>query len=316
MPRNATQLDDGLYHEAPSALTPLASSILQLIKFYCRQRLQYYQFLNLVNATMEHTSSLLLKLQVATSFTKFRELPPELRIKVWQFAMPESRTVVIKSPHARPEHLPTSLDDVLSQTPDTEWAWQSTTQIPALLHVNCEARHEALKHYTLSLGIGKAQPRVYIDFDRDTLFLGDAELKPECSPLWTETKDLSKVRRLAVVPESAWRALRWLKVDVNSLQKLIFVHGSEKIKLGPLPQLVEDEQAEADLTLGLEHHMRQLETTVAGSPVEREDTRKQRIQAARDEFDTLKMVLPAHWEKEPTISTAVFRKSRGDRWSC
>ncbi|KAI1169292.1 hypothetical protein F5B18DRAFT_17260 [Nemania serpens] len=315
MPRNVAQFND-LYYEAPGALTPLASSILQLIRFYGRQRLQYYQFLNLVNATMEQTSSLLLKLQGVTSFTKFMELPPELRIKIWQFAMPEARTVVIKSPHARPEHLPTSLDEVLSQTPDTEWAWQSTTQIPALLHVNNEARYEALKHYSLSLSIGKAQPRVYIDFDRDTLFLGDAELKPECSQLWAETKDLSKVRRLAVVPESAWRALRWLKVDVNSLQKLIFVHGSEKIKLGPLPQLEEDEQAEADLSLGLEYQMQQLETAMAVSSLEHEDTKKQRIQAARDEFNTLKMVLPAHWEKEPTISTAVFRKSKGDRWLC
>ncbi|KAI1188840.1 hypothetical protein F5B17DRAFT_245576 [Nemania serpens] len=315
MPHNATQLDD-LYYEAPGALTPLASSISQLICLYGRQRLQYYQFLNLINATMERTSSLLIKLQGATSFTKFRELPPELRIKVWQFAMPEARTVVIKSPHTRPEHQPTSLDEVLSQVPDTDWAWQSTTQIPALLHVNNEARYEALKHYSLSLGIGKAQPRVYIDFSRDTLFLGDAELKPDCSPLWAETKDLAKVRRLAVVPESAWRALRWLKVDVNSLQKLIFVHGSEKIKLGPLPQLVEDEQPEADLSLGLEHHMQQLETEMADSSPEQEDTKKQRIQAARDEFNTLKMVLPAHWEKEPTISTAVFRKSRGDMWLC
>ncbi|KAJ8116332.1 hypothetical protein ONZ43_g4467 [Nemania bipapillata] len=244
----------------------------------------------MIDETMEQTSALITKFQGASSFTKFADLPPEIRIKIWQLAMPGPRTVVIKSPHTRSKHTPTSLDDILVHTAsDAELAWHSTTQIPALLHVNAEARYEALKHYSLSLGIGKAQPRVYVDFDRDTLFLGDAELKLECSPLWAETEDLNKVRRLAVVPEGAWRALRWMNVDINSLQKLIFVHNSENIKLGQLPQLVEDEQSEGDLSLELEQQLQLLETTAAGSLLELESSRKQRIEAAREEFNTLKM---------------------------
>ncbi|KAI1178485.1 hypothetical protein F4777DRAFT_97615 [Nemania sp. FL0916] len=316
MPSDIAQFDR-LYYEVPGALAPFASSMVPLMRFYNRQRLQYCQLLNLIDETMEQTSSLLNKLQGATSFTKFGELPPELRVKIWQFAMPEARTVIIRSPHTQQTHTPTSLDDVLSQTLGDERTWQSTTQIPALLHVNAEARYEALKHYSLSLGVGKAQPRVYIDFNRDTLFFGDTELKPECSELWAETKDLNRVQRLAVVPEGAWRALRWMKVELdNSLQKLIFVHGSEKIKLGQLPHLVEDEQSETDTSFqGFEQHVERSEPPKPGESPDPETSKKERIEAARDECSTLKMVLSAAW-KEPAISTAVFRKSRGDRWVC
>ncbi|KAI0871970.1 hypothetical protein GGS24DRAFT_37492 [Hypoxylon argillaceum] len=315
MPGDTAQVGD-LYYGVSGALTPLVSSIFPLTRFYSRQRPQYYQLLNMVDNTMEQTLALVTKLQGATTFTKFRDLPPELRIRIWQFAMPEPRTVVIKSPHTRSKPEPTSLDEILPSPLGAELGWHSTTQIPALLHVNYEARYEALKRYSLSLSIGNAQPRVYIDFDRDTLFLGDAELAPECSPLWAETPDLSKVRRLAVVPEGAWRALRWMKADVNSLQKLIFVHKSEKIKLGPLPQLVEDEQSEAESSLELEQQLQQLETVTLNSLLEFESSKKERIEAARDEFNTLKTVLLTQWEKEPAVSTAIFRKSRGDRWVC
>ncbi|TGJ81134.1 hypothetical protein E0Z10_g7623 [Xylaria hypoxylon] len=260
---------------------------------------------------MEQTSTLTVNPHGATSFPKFRELPAELRIKVWQFAMPGARTVIIKSPHTR-KNVPTSLDEALPQALDGEMTWQSTTRIPALLHVSAEARHEALKHYSLALGVDKAQPRVYIDFNRDTIFFGDAELTPECSPLWTKTNDLEKVRRLAVVPEGAWRALRWTNVDLTSLKTLIFVDDTEKIKPGCQAHLVEDEPSVAELILQfqLEQQIQQLETTMAEVQLELENPMKQRIQAARDELDTLKMVLPVEWEKDLVVSTAVFREGR------
>ncbi|KAI0533946.1 hypothetical protein GGR58DRAFT_83947 [Xylaria digitata] len=259
---------------------------------------------------MEQASSPSLKSHGATSFPKFRELPAELRIKIWQFVMPEARTVIVKSPYTR-ENTPTSLDVVLPQGLKNEVTWHSTAQIPALLHVNAEARHEALMHYSLSLGVGVAQPRVYIDFNRDTLFFGDAELTPECSSLWTKTNDLDKVRRLAVVPEGAWRALRWTNIDLTSLQTLIFVHDTENITRGCQPQLVEDEQsvAELSLQLELEQQIQQLETSME-EVLDLENPMKQRIQAARDELDTLKMVLPAQWEKDLMVSTAVFKDTR------
>ncbi|KAI0490510.1 hypothetical protein F4859DRAFT_10898 [Xylaria cf. heliscus] len=250
-----------------------------------------------------------MEVQGVTSFTKFRELPPELRIKIWQFAIPEPRTVVVKSPYTRQRHIPASLDDVLPQVHGNEDTWHSMTQIPSLLHVNAEARYEALKHYSLSFGVGGGQPRVYVDFDRDTVFFGSKELEPKCQSLWANMNGLDKVHRLAVVPQGAWRALRWKKVDLNSLQKLIFVHDTENARPGRLSRLIEDGQSEPEMSLELERQTRQWETIMGLEPEpepEPDSPKKQRIQEARDEFATLKMVLLAEWENEPTVSTAVF----------
>ncbi|KAI0380835.1 hypothetical protein F5Y04DRAFT_92723 [Hypomontagnella monticulosa] len=311
-----------LYYDVPVAIIPLITSILLLIRIYHWQRSQYYQFLNLIDNTMEQTlSSLASRIQSPTAFTRFRELPPELRIKIWQHAMPDPRTVVVKSPYARQKQTPRSLEEAMSNPRNQEESWSSTTQIPALLHVNAEARYEALKHYKLSLGVGSTQPRIYVDFNRDTLFFGNSELKPECSSLWASTRDLNQVKHLAVVPEGAWRVLRWKKVDLNSLEKMIFVHDTDRLELGPLPQLVEDEPQDVDTDLLEEQTRRLQELELQQEPEEsREndtvDPMKKRIQAAREEIDTLMMVLPTQWEKEPVVSTAVFRKSRGDRWLC
>ncbi|KAI0596743.1 hypothetical protein F4775DRAFT_584776 [Biscogniauxia sp. FL1348] len=265
---------------------------------------------------MEQTSLFLTKSQRPTNFTKFGELPPELRIKIWQHAMPEARIVVIKSPYTRNTQTPKSLDEALSHACDDEETWQSTTQIPALLHVNAEARYEALKHYILSFGVGGRQSRVYVDFSRDTVFFGHSELKPECSSLWARTQGLDKIERLAVVSEGAWRVLRWKKVDLNSLQKMIFVHDTEKVKLGPLPRLVEDASPE-EVCAEIEDQIKLLdEAEVMGEPAAIPDSMKKRMQAAREELDALTQVLPTQWEKEPAVSTAVFIKTCGDRWAC
>jgi hypothetical protein len=315
MSRKIAEPND-LYYEAPITLAPLLSSMLLLIRLYTWQRSPYNQLLNFVDDAMEQTSSLITKFQKPTRFTKFKDLPTELRCIIWRCALPGPRTVVVKSPHTRQKQVPTSLDEVLPQAFDGEETWQSAAQIPALLHVNVEARIETLKHYSLSLGVGRAQPRVYVDFSRDTIFFGDAELKPECSSLWGETRDLEKIQRLAVVPEGAWRALRWKKVNLVSLQKMIFVYDTEKIKLGPLPQLVEDEHSETETSLEteLEQQIQLLEATMEESQPTLKSPVKKRMQAAREELDTLMMVLPTQWENEPAVSTAVFRKSKGDRW--
>ncbi|KAI1215120.1 uncharacterized protein F4807DRAFT_21665 [Annulohypoxylon truncatum] len=318
MPRRTSQ-SLSLYYDVPIAVIPLISSLLLLIRLYRWQQSQYYQLLNLINYTMERTAShLSSRSRGPTAFPKFNELPPEIRIKIFQYAMPDPRTVVVKSPHSRQGQTPRSLEEAMSEQHNQEETWYSTTQIPALLHVNAEARYEALKHYKLSLGVGNAQPRIYVDFSRDTVFFGNSELKPECSDLWASTRDLDRVQRLAVVPEGAWRVLRWKKVDLNSLEKMIFVHDTENFDLGPLPQLVEDEPQAIESAL-LEEDVQRLEELQLEEDVQESgavDPMKKRMQAAREELDTLMMVLPTQWEKEPMVSTAVFRKACGDRWLC
>ena len=157
MPRR-TSHSSSLYYDVPVAVIPLISSILLLIRLYRWQQSQYYQLLNIIDHTMEHTISCLSsRSRGPTTFPKFNQLPPELRIKIFQYAMPDSRTVVVKSPHSRQGQTPRSLEEAMSEQHSQEETWYSTTQIPALLHVNAEARYEALKHYKLSLGVGKVR---------------------------------------------------------------------------------------------------------------------------------------------------------------
>ncbi|KAH6655252.1 hypothetical protein BKA67DRAFT_560009 [Truncatella angustata] len=252
---------------------------------------------------MESVASHNYTTQSSPSFTRFGDLPPELRIKIWQTAMPEARTVVVNSPLSHKETSPQSLENALLQQNDDAEAWTSHTEIPALLHVNAEARHEALIHYQLSFGVGQHSPRIYIDFSKDTLFIGNAELTPGRSPLWAKTTDLEKLERLAVVPEGAWRVLRYKRVNFDRLQKLIFVHDILNSKLSPTSQLVEDEALDE-----VEELVERIEQAQRSSPVvqQSEEEMKKRMQAAREELDTLMMVLPTQWEKEPIIATAIF----------
>ena len=318
MPAGNTLPTHDLHHAAP-----LANSAVLASQLCSWPRSQYHQLLDAFQSTMEQTmASRRSPARGPQTFPKFNELPPELRIKIWQDAMPAARTVVVQSPFVRrreEESALTSLDGALPLQDSAE-TWRSTTQIPALLHVNTEARHEALKHYQLSLAAGEHQPRIYVDFSRDTIFFGQSELKPECSPLWGATKDLVRVQRLAVVPEGAWRVLRWGQGDLNSLEKIIFVHDTEKLRLGPTPQLVEDEGQE-DLE-AIIRRIDEVDEEPAAMPEEDGDAKpdqgplKKRMQAAREELDTLMMVLPTQWDKEPVVSTAVFEKGQGDTWTC
>lgn len=218
--------------------------------------------------------------------------------------MPQARTVIVNSPYSLKARAPPSLDGALMHLDGEDESWTSNTQIPALLHVNGEARHEALKHYQLSLGVGQHPPRIYVDFAKDTLFLGNAELTPESSSLWSATKDTERIERLAIVPEGAWRVLRQKTVDFDRLQKLTFVHDTENFKPGPTTLLVEDEVQ--DELEELVERIEQAQRLAPPAKGEAEDVMKERMQAAREELDTLMMVLPTTWAKEPAIATAVF----------
>jgi len=263
----------------------------------------------------------------ASAFNKFRELPAELRVKIWQHAMPEARTIAIKAPPTTYHEPLVSLEGAMfTANEDVRPAetWQSAAQVPALLHVNSEARHEAHKHYHLALGVGKAQPRIYVDFARDTIFIGHEQLRDHTASLWASTQDLSKIQRLAIVPEGAWRVLTWGKADLDALLKIIFVDQADDVELGAEPHLVEDvpreiDAADVEAQLGQAPDVVQGQAQSQASRVSLESCltkyyvpvhpMKQRMQAAREELDTLMHVLPTLWEKEPIVSTAVFKRA-------
>jgi len=89
-------------------------------------------------------------------FTKFPELPPEVRLINWDYCI-LPRIVGIRYDH---------------QSKDC----YSESAIPNILHVNAEARHFALQHYTIAFGIDGAAPKIYFDFEIDTFYLGMGNL--------------------------------------------------------------------------------------------------------------------------------------------
>ncbi|KAJ0166422.1 hypothetical protein CTA2_7410 [Colletotrichum tanaceti] len=73
------------------------------------------------------------------SFAPFSRLPPELRLKIWNHALPPRTLLASHAPN------------------------------PSLLSVNREARHEALLRYTLVRLNTWGDRRIYIDFQRDSI---------------------------------------------------------------------------------------------------------------------------------------------------
>ncbi|KAE8451587.1 hypothetical protein EG329_003660 [Mollisiaceae sp. DMI_Dod_QoI] len=94
------------------------------------------------------------------TFTCFVKLPLEIQIMIYNFMMPGPRHVHMTFRRA----LPTRLG--------------SSTPIPALLHLNKNARYEAQKKYKLHFGSYLYEPNVYFNPDIDTLYFGpdDKEL--------------------------------------------------------------------------------------------------------------------------------------------
>ncbi|KAK6071312.1 hypothetical protein SCUP515_07923 [Seiridium cupressi] len=164
---------------------------------------------------------------VRTSFPQFPQLPTELRLQIWKYLLlPRIILVTCQDHDSKME-----LDLELRSRP-------SRRLVPAMLHVNHEARSVALEHYEIAFGwkvptvladldiqpfsqnhndepLGLAtpqwtEPHIYFNFAQDALFLL-GELEP-CtatgfnSPLtyFLDREETKRVRKVAV----AFRALR------------------------------------------------------------------------------------------------------------
>ncbi|PMD34371.1 hypothetical protein L207DRAFT_588965 [Hyaloscypha variabilis F] len=96
-----------------------------------------------------------------TGFPQFSFLPPELRLIVWEFAIPDPRVIRYSSlSDIECRHLARSTIYSLEQT------------LPGILHACYDSRREALKRYRLAFAIELGKP-LYFDFERDTLEFGD-----------------------------------------------------------------------------------------------------------------------------------------------
>lgn len=114
------------------------------------------------------------------SFRPFPKLPVELRMSIWQLALPKTRVLTIKRKQytrvsgsgsaklngfAAPGKSMLYLQTIIIQ----QLMW-ITAQVPTILHVNREARSEALRYYQLSFGGCGAPATIYFDPRFDTVY--------------------------------------------------------------------------------------------------------------------------------------------------
>ena len=95
-------------------------------------------------------------------FTLFPKLPPELRCRIWQFALPSPRTVEIRSPEAAGTARESSPQPYLCRPCCDE-------TVPSIFWVCKEARAEVCKTYTPLRGSQPGSAVVWVDFGKDTV---------------------------------------------------------------------------------------------------------------------------------------------------
>lgn len=109
----------------------------------------------------------------AYKFTLFPQLPPELRLKVWLFAIPRQRLVELKPDTVIQNWAALGFLGLVD--PDTNiHSVRSPTPVPSMLHTCVESRTEMLKYYKCTFGGRRwrgREPQVYFDASVDILFL-------------------------------------------------------------------------------------------------------------------------------------------------
>ncbi|KAI3337611.1 hypothetical protein HD806DRAFT_44544 [Xylariaceae sp. AK1471] len=99
-------------------------------------------------------------------FYLFSQLPPELRLILWSFSLPESRIVTIRCGARWVPGFQGHLNDGQSIQ------CSSPSPVPTNLHVCRESRFEALGRYKLLFGLMGQPGTIYFDPLRDTLYFG------------------------------------------------------------------------------------------------------------------------------------------------
>ena len=96
----------------------------------------------------------------ALMFTLFNRLPIELRLKIWEAALPDPRVVNIREKRLRKTR---PGRDMVAVTSDTK--------APSVLFACRESYSAASKFYIPSFAFSDSIPETYFDFQRDTLYL-------------------------------------------------------------------------------------------------------------------------------------------------
>ena len=138
---------------------------------------------------------------VANRFPRFRDLPPELRQRIWTLMLPDTRFVPIT--YCPISHSPPS---------KAYGGCTSTSAVPSILQVNRESRIYAKSKYALSLNLMHAPPKIWFDYSVDVLYFARLNKRKRSSSggivesfrnfhnatSLIEPSELSKVKKLAV----------------------------------------------------------------------------------------------------------------------
>jgi len=146
------------------------------------------------------------------AFTLFPKLPLELRRKIWQSALPDARTITLKTQ--------------LCQTDTDETAIQlinTTLPTPTVFHVSQESRREAFMLYQqgfYSFQENSNGKCAYIDFDADIVYCG---FHMPMTVKETNTRP-SLSRKLSITPEDALSPLDTLVLQEGHHIKRLAIH--------------------------------------------------------------------------------------------
>ncbi|KAF7876738.1 hypothetical protein EAF04_001822 [Stromatinia cepivora] len=141
-----------------------------------------------------------------TTFSHFPALPTELRLKIWHLSTLPRRKLEIRL-KLQPTHTrqPVVLGWFITRA---RIGLTKINPIPAILHVNREAREVGLTSYALASGSCDRAGTAYIDFERDVLKLtvASSESLPMFlagfrAGLWRADADAAKIRNLEL---SVW----------------------------------------------------------------------------------------------------------------
>ncbi|KAM5345502.1 hypothetical protein ACJ41O_011364 [Fusarium nematophilum] len=175
----------------------------------------------------------------ADAFDHFSRLPTELRLKIWNYNLPQTRLVPVRCGSSWP-----GCEDSPSWTGCT-----SPAEIPANLHACAESRAETLKHYRLEFGFVRGPGQIFFNPQRDILYFGprdgymasDSQFQT-CMSM-CDPHELAAVRRLAINDALFWidttyrsmtaasltvELLRRIQARMPGLEEIIFVPRAEE----------------------------------------------------------------------------------------
>lgn len=176
-------------------------------------------------------------------FTKFPELPTELRLKIWDYASNVTRALELE----------------YCMVDRKFFTFQ---HIPSVLHTSSESREVGLQHYHLSFGTDKNLPGTYFNAEKDIVYFGTRQY-PDDIRFMTEYfaktaanfEPRDQIQHLALAEDlwkvdcvsnpfygpfpsvrRAWRLFETFLMAFPHLKQLIFV-GNPDVKLASGEQL-------------------------------------------------------------------------------